>query len=157
MVRQNGESRNKSTRVDVCVCLCSVVSDSATPWTMARQASLSMGLLSQEDWSGLPVPLGDLPDPEIQPMSSESPALEANSLPLSHSSFISEVALQGTGKGRYFQLMVLGQLDIYEGRRKKKLAPLPHITSHINMHSRLVVDLSVKCTMKFIETNELSS
>ena len=59
----------------VCVCLCSVVSDSATPWTMARQASLSMGLFSQEDWSGLPVPLGYLPDPEIQPMSSESPAL----------------------------------------------------------------------------------
>ena len=74
-MRQNGESRNKSTRVDVCVCLCSVVSDSATPWTMARQASLSMGLFSQEDWSGFPVPLGDLPDPEIQPMSFESPAL----------------------------------------------------------------------------------
>ena len=33
----------------------SVVSDSfATPWTVARQAPLSMGFLRQEDWSELP-------------------------------------------------------------------------------------------------------
>ena len=35
----------------------SVVSDSATPWTVARQAPLSMGLPRQESWSGLPCPL----------------------------------------------------------------------------------------------------
>ena len=29
---------------------------SATPWTMARQASLSMGFSRQEHWSGLPFP-----------------------------------------------------------------------------------------------------
>ena len=29
---------------------------SATPWTMARQASLSMGFSKQEYWSGLPFP-----------------------------------------------------------------------------------------------------
>ena len=61
--------------VSMCVCLCLVVSYSATPWTMARQASVSMGFFSQEDWSGLLVPLGDLPHPDIQPVSSESPAL----------------------------------------------------------------------------------
>ena len=34
----------------------SVVSDSATPWTVAYQASLSMGFSRQEYWSGLPFP-----------------------------------------------------------------------------------------------------
>ena len=36
----------------------------ATPWTVARQAPLSMGFPRQEYWSGLPFPsLGDLPNP----------------------------------------------------------------------------------------------
>ena len=50
------------------------MSDSfVTPWTVACQASLSMEFSRQEYWSGLPFPsLGDLPDPEIKPM---SPAL----------------------------------------------------------------------------------
>ena len=40
----------------------SVLSDSATPWTVACQAPLSMGFSRQEYWSGLPFPsLGDLP------------------------------------------------------------------------------------------------
>ena len=45
----------------------------ATPWTVARQATLSKGVPRQEYWSGLPVPSpGNLPDPGIEPM---SPAL----------------------------------------------------------------------------------
>ena len=56
-----------------------VVSDSATPWTVARQAPLSMGFSRQEYWSGLPFPSpGDLPKPGIE---SGSPALQADSLP----------------------------------------------------------------------------
>ena len=48
----------------------SVVPDSATPWTVARQAPLSMGFSRQEYWSGLPCPPpGELPDPGIEPMS----------------------------------------------------------------------------------------
>ena len=40
----------------------------ATPWTVAYQASLSMGFSRQEYWSGLPFPSpGDLPDPGIEP------------------------------------------------------------------------------------------
>ena len=40
----------------------------ATPWTVAYQASLSMGFSRQEYWSGLPFPSpGDLPDPGIKP------------------------------------------------------------------------------------------
>ena len=45
-------------------------------WTAARQAPLSVGSSRQEYWSGLPCPpLGDLPDPDIKPMSLTSPAL----------------------------------------------------------------------------------
>ena len=55
----------------------SVVSDSATPWILARQAPLSMGFSRQEYWSGLPFPSpGDLPDPGTDP---GSPALQADS------------------------------------------------------------------------------
>ena len=41
------------------------MSDSpATPWTVARQAPLSMGFFRQEYWSGWPFSSsGDLPDP----------------------------------------------------------------------------------------------
>ena len=43
----------------------SVMSDSVTPWTVARQAPLSIGFLRQEYWNGLPFPFpGDLPDPQ---------------------------------------------------------------------------------------------
>ena len=48
------------------------------PWTVALQASLSMGFSRQEYWSGLPFPFpGDLLDPGIEP---EFPALQADSL-----------------------------------------------------------------------------
>ena len=64
---------------------CWVVSDSATPWTAARQAPLSMGLSRQEYWSGLPFPPpGDLPDPGIELMTPLSPALQVDSLLLSY-------------------------------------------------------------------------
>ena len=55
----------------------SVVSDSATPRTVARQARpLSMGLPRQEYWSGLPFPPpGDLPDPGTELRALASPAL----------------------------------------------------------------------------------
>ena len=50
-----------------------------TPWTVAHQASPSMGFSRQECWSGLPFPSpGDLPYPGIEP---RSPALKADALP----------------------------------------------------------------------------
>ena len=50
----------------------SVMSDSVTPWTIARQAPLFLGFSRQEYWSGLPFPSpGDVPDWGIEP---ESPA-----------------------------------------------------------------------------------
>ena len=56
----------------------------ATPWTVARQAPLSMGFSRQEFRSGLPCPPpGDLRDPGIEPTAPTGPALQAGSLPLS--------------------------------------------------------------------------
>ena len=53
-----------------------------TPWTVARQAPLSVGCSRQGYWSGLPCPPpGDLPNPGTEP---GSPALQAELLPLSH-------------------------------------------------------------------------
>ena len=57
----------------------------ATPWTVTHQAPLFVGLSRQEYWSGLPFPHpGDLPDPGIKPRSPVFPALQVDSLPLSH-------------------------------------------------------------------------
>ena len=67
-------------------CCPSVVSDSfRTLWTVARQAPLSMGFSSQEYRNGLPFPSpGNLPYPRIEPT---SPAMQADSLPLSQQGF----------------------------------------------------------------------
>ena len=47
-----------------------------TLWTVALQASLSMGFSRQEYWNGMPCPPpGDLPHPGIKPVSLTSPAL----------------------------------------------------------------------------------
>ena len=52
---------------------------SVTPWTVARQAPLSMEISRKEYLSELPFPSpGDLPDPGIEP---RSPELLTDSLP----------------------------------------------------------------------------
>ena len=57
----------------------------ATPRTVLCQAPLSMEFSRQEHGGGLPfLPPGDLPNLGIVPLSLVSPALEADSLPLSH-------------------------------------------------------------------------
>ena len=70
--------------VCVCVCVFSCFSHIwlfAIPWTVARQAPLSLGFSRQEYWNALPCRSPDLPYPGIEP---ESPALQADSLLLSH-------------------------------------------------------------------------
>ena len=65
-----------------CMCVCQSLSCVwlfTTPWTVVRQAPLSMEFSRQQYWSGLLFPApGDLPDPVIKP---RSPALQADSLP----------------------------------------------------------------------------
>ena len=67
-----------------CVLLCCLVASDSL-WTHGLQPTRLLcpwGFSRQESWSGLPcLPPGDLPYPGIEPM---SPALQANSLPLSH-------------------------------------------------------------------------
>ena len=65
-----------------CVCVLSHFSHIrlfATPWTVARLAPLSMGILQARmlEWVATPSS-GDLPNPGIKPM---SPALQVDSLP----------------------------------------------------------------------------
>ena len=68
----------------VCVCVCSVTQSCLIPFdlrTVARLAPLSTGFSQQEYWSGLPFsPPGDLSDSGMEPQSTASPALQANSL-----------------------------------------------------------------------------
>ena len=57
----------------------------ANLWTVAYQAPLSMGFSKQKLWSELPhPPLGDLPDTGMKPTPPLSPALQVDSLVLSH-------------------------------------------------------------------------
>ena len=56
------------------------MTNSAAPWTIARQAPLSMGFSRQEYWSGLLCPPPrDLPDPGAAP-TSLSPAASAGGI-----------------------------------------------------------------------------
>ena len=57
-------------------CILSHVWLFATLWTVGHQAPLAMEFSRQEYWSGLPFsPLGDLPDPGLEPAAPVSPAL----------------------------------------------------------------------------------
>ena len=83
---QGASQTRPRVRPRVCVCVSVSVTQScaavAILWTAARQAPLSVGFSRQEYWSGmLCPPPGDPPDPGIEPT---SPALQADSLPLSH-------------------------------------------------------------------------
>ena len=56
-----------------------------SPWAVALQAPLCMGFSRQENWNGLSFPCPeDLHEPGIEPLSSASPAMKVDSLPLNH-------------------------------------------------------------------------
>ena len=59
----------------------------STLWTVAQQASLSMGFFRQEYWSGLPFPPpGDLPDPGGQAAISFTPDVNGTQVHIFESS-----------------------------------------------------------------------
>ena len=73
LIKINGKKKT------LCAYLPSLVWLFATPWTIAHQAPLSMGVLQAEYWSGLPCfSPGDIPNPGIEP---RSLTLQADSLP----------------------------------------------------------------------------
>ena len=79
------------------------MSDSATPWTVACQAPMSMAFSGKEYWSGLPFPSpGDHPDPGIEPT---SPALAGGF-------FTTELRGKLLEQGR--QVQILGPLFFME-------------------------------------------
>ena len=63
--------------LNACSLSCSLVSNSISPETAARQAPLSMGFSRQQYWSRLcaSAPARNLPDPGIKPLSPMSPSL----------------------------------------------------------------------------------
>ena len=82
--QQNSRYKPKHIKNCCCLVLKSCLTF-VTPWTVACQTPLAMGSSRQEYWSGLPFPPPwDLPDPGIEP---ESPALQADSLPLRYLGF----------------------------------------------------------------------
>ena len=84
-LRTNSTGRQAPCKFESqCVCVrgwgwgggCSVMSDSAIPWTAVCQAPFFMEFSRQEYWIRLPFPtLGDLPDLGTEPMCLISPAL----------------------------------------------------------------------------------
>ena len=63
--------------------VCFSTSKFVTLWTVAHQAPLCMGFSRQKYWSGLPCPPpGDLLNSEIEPLSSASPAMQVDFLPV---------------------------------------------------------------------------
>ena len=73
------EPVEKTERKGACVPACyvaSVVANSGTLWTTARQAALSMWFPRQQNWSGSPCPPPvDSPNPGMEPMSLTSTAM----------------------------------------------------------------------------------
>ena len=68
----------KNTVYILCMCVCALCHAPlfVTPWTVAHQAPLPMGISTQEYWSGLPCPPPeDLPHLGLEPRSFASPAL----------------------------------------------------------------------------------
>ena len=89
-------------RACACMLMLSCVPLFVTPWTVAHQAPMSMGLFRQECWSGLPFPSpGDLPNPGIEPASE-------------YSSPVSPALA-----GRFFTTTPLGKPHLEEGRKQK--------------------------------------
>ena len=78
-VIQSELSQKGKKKIICCAQSLSCVRLFVTPWTVAHQSPLSIGILSrQEHWSELSCPPpGDLPNPGIEP---RSPALQSDSL-----------------------------------------------------------------------------
>ena len=120
-----------------------------TPWTVARQAPLSMGFSRQEYWSDLPCPpLGDLPNAGIKPglqflfqadsLPSEPPRKSKNtgvgSLWLFQGIFLTQESNQGLLHCR----QILYQLS-YQGSPSALVCPNQNDKSFINLLPSKVV------------------
>ena len=91
---------------------CLVVFDSATPWTVARQAPLSMGFSRQEYWSGLPCPSpGSLLNPGILCLLLR----QADSLPQAHIVLANETHTEFYWEGPWEIFCIRDKRDRHNG------------------------------------------
>ena len=111
--------------------------DSATPWTVAGQAPLSVEFSRQGYWVALPfsrgssqpfLPPGDLPDPGIEPW---SPALQADSL-LSESPGNPRPGAKGHQKECDCSLGVSVRLSFIPVLQQ--LSQVPHFKGHLGVY-----------------------
>ena len=110
LVVWNATNRNICLLDYVCVCyVLSHVWLFVSPWTVAFQASLSMGIFRQEDCSGMPFPpQGDLPNSEVKPMALTS-ALAGRFFPI----VLTGKPLQDSTFVNFFSLLMLDSLYFY--------------------------------------------
>ena len=98
----------------------------AIPWTIACQATPSMGFSRQDYWSGLSFPSpGDLPNPRIEP---EFPALQADTLPSEPPGKPPEANCQLIGK-----TLMLGKTEGKRRRGQQRKRWLDSITDSMDM------------------------
>ena len=124
------------------VCMLSRVQLSATLWTIAHQAPLSMEFSRQEYWSGLPFPSpGDLSNPGIKP---ESPALQADSLqseptgkPSINSSLKNEGEIKTFRDKQNLKEFVASGPDLQEIKKKLALQANMILDSNSNLHKEI--------------------
>ena len=124
----------------VCVWNCSVVSDSATPWTVARQASLFMGFSRQNYWSGLPFPSpGDLLNPGIEPGSCGLQADALSSEPPGKSISLAKRVWEqpASGKG-CINLFFLAAIHRWQGQIISLWAEKRHFSSTVRQRGRIL-------------------
>ena len=102
----------------------------ATPWTVAHQVPMSMGLFRQECWSGLPFHSpGDLLNRGIKPISE-------------YSSPVSTILA-----GRFFTTAPLGKPHLEEGRKQKRLTSVLYeqLNRQANKHSFCGKEMRGQC------------
>ena len=99
------------------VLACSVIQLFSTPWTVARQAPLSLEFFRQEYWSGLP-----FPSPGIKPPAPTSPAFQVDSLPA-----------EPQGKSLLLPLIFLYSC---RSQASERLSDLPNITQLIHERAK---------------------
>ena len=119
-----------------------------TPWTVTRQAPLSMGFSSQEHWSKSSVPSpGNLPNIGIQPVSLASPALAGGFFTTSaswealilraYTSHLGSIILSEISwseKDRYYMICYL-----HVESKKKKNDKIVNMKKDTHRESKLVV------------------
>ena len=117
--------------------------------TVDRQTPLSIEFSRQEYWNGLLFPpLGDLPNPGIEPVSPVSLALQGYSLPLSHRILTSPLILWSSISERpemlcprlevlsfVWWIKTLGKIDGRRRRGQQRIRRLDGITDSMEMSS----------------------